>query len=105
MTYGPCKAKADSFLAKITVSALAPLSRSYPSTSIIPTMPALSVHQYDSVKSVLDTIERQFTIADDALVDITRRFLTEVKDGLNSYGKDMAMMCVLLRDDSVYSSL
>ncbi|KAJ3527276.1 hypothetical protein NMY22_g9850 [Coprinellus aureogranulatus] len=55
-------------------------------------MPSISVHQYDNVKSVLDTIERQFTIADDTLVEITRRFLDEVKDGLDSYGKDMAMI-------------
>ena len=59
-------------------------------------MPSLSVHQYDDVKSVFDTLRSQFTIDDDQLVEITKRFLDEFKEGLEGYGKDMAMMCVLL---------
>lgn len=58
-------------------------------------MPAISAHQYDDAQSVLDTIGRQLTIADEQLIEITKTFVDEFHLGLNSYGKDMAMMCVL----------
>ena len=63
-------------------------------------MPAISAHQYDDAQSVLDTIGRQLTIADDQLIEITRAFVEEFQLGLNNYGKDMAMMCVF---SSIYT--
>jgi hexokinase len=61
-------------------------------------MPAISAHQSDNAQSVLDTIGRQLTITDEHLVEITKAFVDEFQLGLNNYGKDMAMMCVILFD-------
>ena len=57
-------------------------------------MPSLPVHQYSDAQSVLDAIERQFTITDENLIEITKGFIDEFELGLNNYGKDMAMMRV-----------
>ncbi|KAF6762898.1 hexokinase [Ephemerocybe angulata] len=55
-------------------------------------MPSISALQFADAQSVLDNIERQFTISDDTLVEIAKGFLVEFEEGLNNYGKDMAMI-------------
>lgn len=76
------------------------LSLSLPITSISSnltnTMPSISVQQYNDAQSVFDLIESQLTISDEAAVEITKGFLHEFEQGLSSYGKDMAMMCVFV---------
>lgn len=48
----------------------------------------------DATRSYLDDVERQFTISDDRLCTITKRFIDDFAVGLAEYGKSMAMMCV-----------
>ena len=42
--------------------------------------------------ATLQAIERQFTITDQKLLDITRQFLDDFNLGLSQYNKPMAMM-------------
>ena len=46
---------------------------------------------------LLDNIEAQFQLDDDALHTITKQFLEDFRVGLGEYGHAMAMMCVHLK--------
>ena len=53
----------------------------------------------DLSQEIIDTlqaIERQFTITDQKLLDITSQFLDDFNAGLSQYNKPMAMMYVVL---------
>jgi hexokinase len=55
-------------------------------------MVLMSALQYDSPQAVFDLIDRQLTLDDNALVELTKAFLAEFKLGLEKYGQPMAMM-------------
>ncbi|KAF8204848.1 hexokinase [Pholiota molesta] len=52
----------------------------------------MSALQYDSPQAVFDLIDRQLTLDDSALVELTKAFLAEFKLGLEKYGQPMAMI-------------
>jgi hexokinase len=45
-------------------------------------------------EDILESLCDQFTIDDQCLFKITQTFLSEISDGLSSYGRPMAMMHV-----------
>ncbi|PPQ66277.1 hypothetical protein CVT26_010961 [Gymnopilus dilepis] len=55
-------------------------------------MASLPVTQYEGPQAVFDLIQRQFTLDQDSLVEITKAFLREFKVGLENYGHPMAMI-------------
>ncbi|KAJ3506221.1 hypothetical protein NLJ89_g6991 [Agrocybe chaxingu] len=55
-------------------------------------MPSLSTFQYESAQAVFDLLERQFSLTDDFLIELTKAFLEEFKVGLSSYNHAMAMI-------------
>lgn len=58
-----------------------------PTTSIMRAKPA-------NFKAILDDIEQQFELDEQALNVITNKFLEDFNIGLGKYGEAMAMMCV-----------
>lgn len=45
-------------------------------------------------EDILESLYDQFTVDDQCLFKITQTFLSEISDGLSSYGRPMAMMHV-----------
>ena len=46
----------------------------------------------DATRSYLNGIQKQFTLSDEKLIAITKRFLEDFALGFAEYGKPMAMM-------------
>lgn len=59
-------------------------------------MPPVAVYQHEDTQGVLDSIDRQLTLSDEQLSTIAKGFIQEMEEGLNNYGKPMAMMFVSL---------
>ncbi|TFK29323.1 hexokinase [Coprinopsis marcescibilis] len=55
-------------------------------------MATTSIYQYDDAQSVIDLIDRQFTLGPEKLISITKGFLEEMELGLANYGKPLAMI-------------
>ena len=62
----------------------------------LPPMASISSFFYKNPQEVFDTIEDQFTLQPDSLVELTKAFLEEVTIGLTNYNQAMAMMCALI---------
>ncbi|KAH6915274.1 hexokinase [Coprinopsis sp. MPI-PUGE-AT-0042] len=55
-------------------------------------MPPISVYHHEDTQGILDSIDRQLTISDEQLSTIAKGFVQEMEEGLNAYGKPMAMI-------------
>ncbi|KAF9452017.1 hexokinase [Macrolepiota fuliginosa MF-IS2] len=55
-------------------------------------MASLAAHSYSSAQELYDTIDAQFQLSNAQLVDLTKTFLDEFKQGLEGYGHAMAMI-------------
>lgn len=69
-------------------------SSSAPLNSTMAPLSAISGSRPHSAQQILDDIEAQFQLDDNALTAITSQFLKEVETGLSDYNHPMAMMCV-----------
>jgi len=58
-------------------------------------MASLPFLQYENPQAVFDLLDRQFSLDENVLVQLTKAFLEEFKTGLGSYNHAMAMMWVL----------
>ncbi|PPQ68776.1 hypothetical protein CVT24_007718 [Panaeolus cyanescens] len=55
-------------------------------------MSSISIHQYNDPQAVFDLIDKQFSVDDNVLLDLTKTFLEEFKVGLANYNQAMAMI-------------
>lgn len=67
-----------------------------PASIIFDSMARNSALSNDSSEVALANIERQFTLTEESLLEITKAFLEEVATGLKEYNHPMAMMYSLL---------
>jgi hexokinase len=57
--------------------------------------PTTALHGGASDNDILNSLHNQFTIDDQSLFKITKTFLSEISEGLSTYGRPMAMMYIL----------
>jgi hypothetical protein len=60
-------------------------------------MASTTAFAYNSADELYEHIDAQFQLSSSQLVELTKAFLQEFKQGLESYGQAMAMMYVLRR--------